>query len=137
MELQKAEPMEHENDEQVFKKIQARYRRWKKRRRRITAAVMVIAAGLLVFSYLVLWDHTASERRTLIFDNEPFGEVIAIVGESYNIKIQCEDSVFLTRHFSGAFNEDDPVRIMETLSESLHIHYVHAGRGTFVFRRGR
>jgi hypothetical protein len=130
--LENAETTGADDDALAFQKIQARYRKWKARRRRITASLLFGGAALMICSTIVMSIHEGSEDRTLMFKDNTLATVITKVEKSYDIKIQCEDPVYLTKSFSGVFHEDDPIRIVEAVSQSLRLAYTHPSERTFI-----
>jgi ferric-dicitrate binding protein FerR (iron transport regulator) len=59
----------------------------------------------------------------LIFFDEQFDEIARLLERWYNVKINFEDDALRNYHFSGAFEKEDLVTVLDFLKESRHFNY--------------
>jgi transmembrane sensor len=59
----------------------------------------------------------------LIFFDEQFDEIAPLLERWYNVKINFEDDDLRNYHFSGAFEKEDLITVLDFLKEARHFNY--------------
>jgi transmembrane sensor len=59
----------------------------------------------------------------LIFFDEQFDEIARLLERWYNVQINFEDDALRNYHFSGAFEKEDLITVLDFLKESRHFNY--------------
>ena len=59
----------------------------------------------------------------LIFFDEEFDEIAPLLERWYNVKINFEDDALRNYHFSGAFEKEDLITVLDFLKEARHFNY--------------
>ncbi|MDB5277402.1 MAG: FecR family protein [Ferruginibacter sp.] len=59
----------------------------------------------------------------LIFFDEEFDEIARLLERWYNVKINFEDDALRNYHFSGVFEKEDLITVLNFLKESRHFNY--------------
>lgn len=67
-------------------------------------------------------------NNVLVFDNEPFTEVIDKMEKWYNVDIQINDQELKQRKFSGVFNNEGIVEALRALQLIIPFHFEQNGR---------
>lgn len=67
-------------------------------------------------------------ENVLLFDNEPFGEVIDKMEKWYNVDIQVQNQELMSRRFSGVFKDENIVQAVEALQIIIPLQYEQHGR---------
>lgn len=72
-------------------------------------------------------------KNVLLFDNEPFGEVIDKMEKWYNVDIQVQNEELMSRRFSGVFKDENIVQAVEALQIIIPLQYEQHGK-TIIIR---
>ncbi|MDR6807616.1 ferric-dicitrate binding protein FerR (iron transport regulator) [Dyadobacter sp. BE34] len=72
-------------------------------------------------------------ENVLLFDNEPFGEVIDKMEKWYNVDIQVQNQELMSRRFSGVFKDENIIQAVEALQIIIPLQFEQHGK-TIIIR---
>ncbi len=85
--------------------------------------VFAKASGKLTNKVVDVEKYIAWIDNRLLFENDPFHEIIKKIERSYNVEITCENFALNNTRFTGEFDIEDVNEVLATFNASTPFHY--------------